>query len=87
MVPGEKYARVINPPLDLCLADIPAGTRDEPLRTSAWEAHDLIWLNRTLACIEMKSIFYDVLKLKRASKIKKYFDPHCYAACCETLLF
>ena len=77
MVPVEKYVRVINAPLDLCHADIPTGTRDEPLRTFAWEAKSN--LNRILACIEMKSIFYDGLKLKRASKIKKCFDPHCYA--------
>ena len=60
---------VISPPLDLSHADIPAGTRDEP--TFPWE--DKSHLNRILACIEMKSIFYDVLQLKRASKIKKPF--------------
>ena len=31
-----------------------------------------------LACIEMKSIFYDV---------KKYFDQHCLITCYETLFF
>ena len=33
----------------------------------------------------MNSIFYDVLKLKTASKYKKYFDYHFYEACFETL--
>ena len=37
--------------------------------------------------LEMNSIFYDVLKLKKASKFKKYFDQYCYVACFEMLFF
>lgn len=37
-----------------------------------------------LANIEMNSTFYDVLKLKKANKFKKYFDKHYYEACFET---
>jgi len=38
------------------------------------------------ACIEMNSIFYDVLmQLKKVSQFKKYFDQHCFVACFETL--
>ena len=33
----------------------------------------------------MNSIFYDVLKLQKGSKIKKYFDQHRYVACFKTL--
>ena len=40
-----------------------------------------------VACIEMNSTFYDVLKLKKAMKFKKYFDQLCSVACFETLLF
>ena len=40
-----------------------------------------------LTCIEINSLFYDVLKLKKASKCKKYYDQHCYVASFETLLF
>ena len=39
-----------------------------------------------LACIAMKSIFYDLLKLKRACKFKKYINRHCYVACFEMFL-
>ena len=35
-----------------------------------------------LACIEMNSPFYEVLKLKKAIKFK---HQHCYVACLETL--
>ena len=38
-----------------------------------------------LAYTEMNSIFYDVLKLEKGSKIKKYFDQHRYVACFKTL--
>ena len=31
--------------------------------------------------------FYTVLKLKKASKFKKYLDQRCYVACFETALF
>ena len=37
-----------------------------------------------ISSIEMNSILYDILKLKKASKFKKHFDQHCYAACFET---
>lgn len=60
---------VISPPLDLSHADIPAGTRDEP--TFPWE--DKSNLNRILACIEMKSIFYDDWSLKERVKLKSIF--------------
>ena len=40
-----------------------------------------------LACIEMDSTFYDVLKLKTAIKFKKYFYQHWYVACFETLFY
>ena len=30
-----------------------------------------------LACIEINSVFYDILKLKKTSKFKKYFDRSC----------
>ena len=33
-----------------------------------------------IPCTEMSSILYNVLKLKKASKFKKYFDRHCYIA-------
>ena len=39
-----------------------------------------------ISCIEMSSILYNVLKLKKASKIKTYFDHHCYTACFEMRL-
>ena len=29
----------------------------------------------------MNSTFYDVLKLKKAIKFKKYFDQHVHVAC------
>ena len=60
---------VISPPLDLSHADIPTGTRDEP--TFPWE--DKSNLNRILACIEMKSIFYDDWSLKERVKLKSIF--------------
>ena len=40
-----------------------------------------------LACIEMDSTFYDVLKLKTAIKFEKYFYQHWYVACFETLVY
>ena len=41
-----------------------------------------------LACIEINSTFYDVLKLekeKQTTKFIKYFDQHCFVAWFETL--
>ena len=32
----------------------------------------------------MNSIFYDVLKLKKAGKFKRYFNQHRYIDCFET---
>ena len=31
--------------------------------------------------------FYDLLKPKKASKFKKYFDQYCYVACFAMLFF
>ena len=37
-----------------------------------------------LACTEMNLTFYDVLKLRKAIKFKKYFDQECYVPCFAT---
>ena len=37
------------------------------------------------ACIEKNSTSYEVWKLKKAIKFKKYFGQRCYVAWCETL--
>ena len=37
--------------------------------------------------LEMNSIFYDVLKLKKATKFKNYFNQYCYVSCFEMLFF
>ena len=37
-----------------------------------------------LAVIKLIRFFDDVLKLKKGSKFKKYFDKHYYEACFET---
>ena len=41
----------------------------------------------TQASIEMNSIFYDLLKLKRACKFKTYINQHRYVACFEIFFF
>ena len=39
------------------------------------------------ACIEKNSTSYEVWKLKKAIKFKKYFGQRCYVAWFETLFF
>ena len=45
------------------------------------------FISHLLVCTEMSSTFYDVLKVKKVIKFKKYFEQQFCVACFETLFF